>query len=68
MKISHPRFVNPESHEEELTPGFPDCLKKGPEQNTVQRETSRTSVFAFPKVSGEPFLQASKLNVHVRLF
>ncbi|CAF2345189.1 unnamed protein product [Brassica napus] len=49
MKISHPRFVNPESHEEELTPGFPDCLKKGPEQNTVQRETSRTSVFAFPK-------------------
>ncbi|KAL0887791.1 hypothetical protein Bca101_011774 [Brassica carinata] len=50
MKISHPRFVNPESHEEELTPGFPDCLKKGHEQNIVQRETSRTSsVFAFPK-------------------
>ncbi|XP_018445909.2 uncharacterized protein LOC108817661 isoform X2 [Raphanus sativus] len=49
MKISHPRFVNPESHEEELTPGFPDCLRKGHEQNTVQRVTSRTSVFAFPK-------------------
>ncbi|CAH8387707.1 unnamed protein product [Eruca vesicaria subsp. sativa] len=50
MKISHPRFVYPESHEEELTPGFPDCLKEGHEQNTVQRETSRTSsVFSFPK-------------------
>ncbi|KAF8081065.1 hypothetical protein N665_0908s0021 [Sinapis alba] len=50
MKISHPRFVNPGNHEEEVTTEFPDCLKKGLEQNIVQRETSKTSsVFSFPK-------------------
>ncbi|CAN7114335.1 unnamed protein product [Brassica rapa subsp. narinosa] len=47
MKISHPRFVNPGNHEEEVTTEFPDCLKKGHEQNFVQSETS--SVFSFPK-------------------
>ncbi|KAJ4908303.1 Tetratricopeptide repeat (TPR)-like superfamily protein [Raphanus sativus] len=47
MKISHPRFVNPGNHEEEVTTDFPDCLKKGHEQNNLQRETS--SVFSFPK-------------------
>ena len=50
MKISHPRFVNPGNHEEEVTTEFPDCLKKGHEQNFVQSETS--SVFSFPKVCG----------------
>ncbi|KAG7602444.1 TRAPP III complex Trs85 [Arabidopsis thaliana x Arabidopsis arenosa] len=50
MKISHPRFVSPGNHEEELTTEFPDCLKKGDEHNFVQRETNRTSsVFAFPQ-------------------
>ncbi|KFK25856.1 hypothetical protein AALP_AA8G171200 [Arabis alpina] len=50
MKISHPRFVSPGNHEEELTTEFPDCLKKGLEQNIVQRETNRTSsIFTFPK-------------------
>ncbi|XP_020877887.1 trafficking protein particle complex subunit 8 isoform X1 [Arabidopsis lyrata subsp. lyrata] len=50
MKISHPRFLSPGNHEEELTTEFPDCLKKGDEQNIVQHETNRTSsVFAFPK-------------------
>ncbi|XP_013628189.1 PREDICTED: trafficking protein particle complex subunit 8-like [Brassica oleracea var. oleracea] len=47
MKISNPRFVNPGNHEEEVTTEFPDCLKKGHEQNFVQSETS--SVFSFPK-------------------
>lgn len=50
MKISHPRFVNPGNHEEEVTTEFPDCLKKGHEQNFVKSETS--SVFSFPKVRG----------------
>lgn len=69
MKISHPRFVSPGNYEEELTNEFPDCLKKGDEQNILQRETNRTSsVFAFPKVCGKPSFQASKANVHVRLF
>lgn len=69
MKISHPRFVSPGNDEEELTTKFPDCLKKGNGQNILQRETNRTSsVFAFPKVCGKPSLQASKVNVHVRLF
>jgi hypothetical protein len=69
MKISHPRFVSPGNHEEELTTEFPDCLKKGDEHNIVQRESNRTSsVFAFPKVCGKRFLQASKTNVHVRVF
>ncbi|XP_023636321.1 trafficking protein particle complex subunit 8 isoform X1 [Capsella rubella] len=50
MKISHPRFVSPGNHEEDLTTEFPDCLRKGNEQDIVQRETIRTnSVFAFPK-------------------
>ncbi|KAG2333814.1 hypothetical protein Bca52824_004994 [Brassica carinata] len=47
MKISHPRFVNPGNHEEDVTTEFPECLKKGHEQNFVQSETS--SVFSFPK-------------------
>lgn len=69
MKISHPRFISPGNHEEELTTEFPDCLKKGDEKNIFQRETNRTSsVFAFPKVLDEPFLQASKANVYVWLF
>lgn len=69
MKISHPRFVSPGNHEEELTTEFPECLKKGDEQNIVQRETNTTSsIFAFPKVRDKSFLQASKANVHFRLF
>ncbi|CAH8364666.1 unnamed protein product [Eruca vesicaria subsp. sativa] len=47
MKISHPRFVNPGNHEEEVTTEFPDCLKKGHEKNIVQCDTS--SIFSFPK-------------------
>lgn len=58
MKISHPRFLIPGNHEEDLATEFPDCLKKGDERNIVQRETNRpSSVFAFPEVRGKPFLQ-----------
>lgn len=61
MKISHPRFLSPGNHEEDLATEFPDCLKKSDEGNIVQQETNRgSSVFAFPKVRGKTFSSSPK--------